>query len=256
MGGPWLLCPRPQPHRLRPRGRAARRLSRHARPSFASCPGIGAYTSAAIAAIAFGETAAGGRHQCRAGDRPAPRPQAAVARPRSSGSRSAMMPADRPGDFVQAMMDLGATICRPRKPRCGECPLQRRLRGLRQRRARSLSRAPAARGPPAPLRRRLVDRARRPRLAGAPAGQGPARRHGRAARERLDRRAARPRRRRSARSATSSPISRSTSPSCRAPSPTARAGGSRSTGSPKPGLPTLYRRAAELALDGARPRAA
>jgi A/G-specific adenine glycosylase len=34
-----------------------------------------------------------------------------------------MMPADRPGDFVQAMMDLGATICRPKKPRCGECPL-------------------------------------------------------------------------------------------------------------------------------------
>ena len=34
-----------------------------------------------------------------------------------------MMPADRPGDFVQAMMDLGATICRPRNPRCGDCPL-------------------------------------------------------------------------------------------------------------------------------------
>src|SRR6185369_10117652 len=34
-----------------------------------------------------------------------------------------MLPADRPGDFVQAMMDLGATICRPRNPRCGDCPL-------------------------------------------------------------------------------------------------------------------------------------
>jgi A/G-specific adenine glycosylase len=33
------------------------------------------------------------------------------------------MPADQPGDFVQAMMDLGATICRPKAPRCGECPL-------------------------------------------------------------------------------------------------------------------------------------
>jgi A/G-specific adenine glycosylase len=33
------------------------------------------------------------------------------------------MPAHRPGDFVQAMMDLGATICRPKTPRCGECPL-------------------------------------------------------------------------------------------------------------------------------------
>ena len=35
----------------------------------------------------------------------------------------AMMPAERPGDFVQAMMDLGATICRPKNPRCAECPL-------------------------------------------------------------------------------------------------------------------------------------
>jgi A/G-specific adenine glycosylase len=33
------------------------------------------------------------------------------------------MPADRPGDFVQAMMDVGATICRPKKPRCEDCPL-------------------------------------------------------------------------------------------------------------------------------------
>ncbi len=36
----------------------------------------------------------------------------------------ALMPDDRPGDFVQAMMDLGATVCRPRAPRCGECPLR------------------------------------------------------------------------------------------------------------------------------------
>jgi A/G-specific adenine glycosylase len=34
-----------------------------------------------------------------------------------------MMPADWPGDFVQAMMDLGATICRPRSPNCTACPL-------------------------------------------------------------------------------------------------------------------------------------
>jgi A/G-specific adenine glycosylase len=34
-----------------------------------------------------------------------------------------MMPNERPGDFVQAMMDLGATICRPKNPHCGNCPL-------------------------------------------------------------------------------------------------------------------------------------
>jgi A/G-specific adenine glycosylase len=31
---------------------------------------------------------------------------------------------DRPGDWNQALMELGATVCTPRKPRCGECPLQ------------------------------------------------------------------------------------------------------------------------------------
>ena len=35
----------------------------------------------------------------------------------------AMTPEDRPGDFAQAMMDLGATICRPKAPECGRCPL-------------------------------------------------------------------------------------------------------------------------------------
>jgi A/G-specific adenine glycosylase len=35
-----------------------------------------------------------------------------------------LMPPDRPGDFVQAMMDLGATICRPKSPPCEICPLR------------------------------------------------------------------------------------------------------------------------------------
>jgi A/G-specific adenine glycosylase len=35
-----------------------------------------------------------------------------------------LIPEDRPGDFIQAMMDLGATICRPARPRCGDCPLR------------------------------------------------------------------------------------------------------------------------------------
>jgi len=85
-------------------------------------PGIGAYTSAAIAAIAFGERAA-------AVDTNVERVIARlhgireVSRPEIERLALAMMPADAPGDFVQAMMDLGATICRLRKPRCGECPL-------------------------------------------------------------------------------------------------------------------------------------
>ena len=98
--------------------------SRRAAAELRQLPGIGAYTSAAIAAIAFGERAAAvdtnvERVIARLGATRRSR-----SRPRSSGSCCRMMPADRPGDFVQAMMDLGATICRPRKPRCGDCPLR------------------------------------------------------------------------------------------------------------------------------------
>ena len=85
-------------------------------------PGIGAYTSSAIAAIAFGERAA-------AVDTNVERVVARLhglkqaSRPEIERLTLALMPTDRPGDFVQAMMDLGATICRPRNPRCSDCPL-------------------------------------------------------------------------------------------------------------------------------------
>ena len=85
-------------------------------------PGIGAYTSAAIAAIAFGERAA-------AVDTNVERVVArlnGLRRPSRSEVEKLvldLMPDDRAGDFVQAMMDLGATICRPKNPRCGLCPL-------------------------------------------------------------------------------------------------------------------------------------
>jgi A/G-specific adenine glycosylase len=86
-------------------------------------PGIGAYTSAAIAAIAFGEKAA-------AVDTNVERVMARVhglAEPSRSaieGKLLEMMEGQRPGDVVQALMDLGAAVCRPRQPRCGACPLQ------------------------------------------------------------------------------------------------------------------------------------
>jgi A/G-specific adenine glycosylase len=85
-------------------------------------PGVGSYTAAAIAAIAFGERAAAVDTNVRR----------VIARLHALEQPSrgeidtlflAMMPQGRPGDFVQAMMDLGATICRPRNPRCVECPL-------------------------------------------------------------------------------------------------------------------------------------
>jgi A/G-specific adenine glycosylase len=86
-------------------------------------PGIGAYTSAAIAAIAFGEKAAAVDTNI---ERVMARLHAQKQPSRGQVERLALaiMPSSRPGDFIQAMMDLGATICRPRAPRCGECPLR------------------------------------------------------------------------------------------------------------------------------------
>ncbi len=91
-------------------------------------PGIGPYTAAAIAAIAF--------------DRPATPVDGNVERvvarlfavatplPKAKGELRKMAegltPAERPGDFAQAMMDLGATVCLARRPRCLACPLAAR----------------------------------------------------------------------------------------------------------------------------------
>jgi len=86
-------------------------------------PGVGAYTSAAIAAIAFGERVAAvdtNVERVIARLNALEQPQ----RSRIEALALAMTPAEHPGDLVQAMMDLGATVCRPRQPRCGDCPLQ------------------------------------------------------------------------------------------------------------------------------------
>ena len=85
-------------------------------------PGIGAYTAAAIAAIAFGERAA-------AVDTNVERVIARLhgiaepARRESEARLLALMADERPGDVIQALMDLGSMICRVRQPRCGACPL-------------------------------------------------------------------------------------------------------------------------------------
>ena len=87
-------------------------------------PGIGDYTAAAIAAIAFGRTAV-------VIDTNVARVVArlhGLEHPSRSQIRTlveAMTPADGAGDFAQAMMDLGATICRPKAPDCPACPLNR-----------------------------------------------------------------------------------------------------------------------------------
>jgi len=93
--------------------------------SLQKLPGIGAYTSAAIAAIAFDEPVAvvdGNveRVVARLNALETPLPDA---KKPIKQIVAALTPRNRPGDFAQAMMDLGATLCSPRKPACGLCPL-------------------------------------------------------------------------------------------------------------------------------------
>ncbi|PXA84088.1 A/G-specific adenine glycosylase [Nostoc sp. 3335mG] len=88
-------------------------------------PGIGAYTAAAVAAIAFGERAVVvdanvERVVSRLFAISEPLPSS---RPRIRAFADTITPDARAGDFAQAMMDLGATVCTPRNPRCDACPL-------------------------------------------------------------------------------------------------------------------------------------
>ncbi len=89
-------------------------------------PGIGPYTAAAIAAIAFDEraTVVDGnveRVMARLFAVETPLP---AAKPELTAHAERLTPGARPGDHAQAVMDLGATICTPRSPACGICPLR------------------------------------------------------------------------------------------------------------------------------------
>jgi len=88
-------------------------------------PGIGGYTAAAIAAIAFGRKAAViDTNVARVAGRLAGIGRTVdEARDQIRQVVEQMTPDDCPGDFAQAMMDLGATICRPKAPECRRCPL-------------------------------------------------------------------------------------------------------------------------------------
>jgi A/G-specific adenine glycosylase len=89
-------------------------------------PGIGRYTAGAIAAIAFGRpaTIVDGNVErviSRVHHLATPLPQAKAA---IWALAERMTPRTRPGDYAQAIMDLGATICTPQKPACSLCPWQ------------------------------------------------------------------------------------------------------------------------------------
>jgi A/G-specific adenine glycosylase len=89
-------------------------------------PGIGDYTAAAIAAIAFGAHAMPvdgniERVVARVFALTTPLP---AAKPEIKALAASLTPKTRAGDFAQALMDLGATICTSRRPGCGLCPLR------------------------------------------------------------------------------------------------------------------------------------
>ncbi|WP_299297384.1 A/G-specific adenine glycosylase [uncultured Tateyamaria sp.] len=87
-------------------------------------PGIGPYTAAAVSSIAFDLpfTVVDGnveRVMARLHDEHTPLP---AAKPILTAQAEALTPNTRPGDYAQAVMDLGATICTPKSPACGICP--------------------------------------------------------------------------------------------------------------------------------------
>ena len=91
-----------------------------------SLPGIGDYTAAAVASIAFGVRATPidgnvARVVARlfAVTTPLPGGKAQI-----KALAQSLTPKQRPGDFAQSLMDLGASICSPRRPACGLCPLK------------------------------------------------------------------------------------------------------------------------------------
>ncbi|MFN3584097.1 A/G-specific adenine glycosylase [Phenylobacterium sp.] len=90
-----------------------------------SLPGLGPYTAAAVAAIAFDRAANvvdGNVERVMARlfavEQPLP-----DAKPELKRLAAALVADDRPGDWAQALMDLGATVCRPKAPLCDRCPV-------------------------------------------------------------------------------------------------------------------------------------
>lgn len=96
-------------------------------------PGIGDYTAAAVAAIAFNRQAAvmDGNVERVISRLYAIATPLPAAKPLMKQKVALLTPDDRPGDFAQAMMDLGATICTPKRPVCSLCPFNNACEALR-----------------------------------------------------------------------------------------------------------------------------
>jgi A/G-specific adenine glycosylase len=110
------------------------------RVNLLALPGIGPYTAAAISAIAFDlpEPVLDGNVERVMTRLYAVRVPLPTSKPQLLTLVAAETPLTRPGDYAQAVMDLGATICRPRSPSCGVCPLRDLCNGRAQGIATSL----------------------------------------------------------------------------------------------------------------------
>ena len=123
--------------------RGARVAARGWPEDLTELPGVGPYTAAAVASFAWDRQVAAIDTNVR---RVLERREGA--RPRAASAPAELLPRGRAAAFNQAMMELGATVCRPRAPRCGECPVAAGCGG-RGRRRRRAARGRAVRGPTA-----------------------------------------------------------------------------------------------------------
>lgn len=128
----------------------------HSEEELRALPGIGPYTAAAIQAIAFGERAApvdGNIERITARlfavETPLPAGKTELRR-----LAATLTPQERAGDFAQALMDLGATICSPKRPSCLMCPLNSDCRARAQGMEETLPRRAAK--PERPVRRGIA----------------------------------------------------------------------------------------------------
>jgi len=119
-------------------------------------PGVGRYTAGAIASLAFDKRAPildgnVARVLCRL-DCIRRSPAEATTRARLWRRAQEILPDQRVGDFNSALMELGATVCTPRVPQCGRCPVQPHCRAFAAGEQNSVPRVAASR--PTPLVRR------------------------------------------------------------------------------------------------------
>lgn len=100
----------------------------HTAAELKALPGIGDYTAGAVASIAFGErvSAVDGNVERVVSRVRGIREDVGVPSVRRAlrAEAEALIPAGRPGDWNQAMMELGARVCLPGVPKCGECPIR------------------------------------------------------------------------------------------------------------------------------------